>query len=263
MNITSTTKFVAPFLFLSSFSLVSGCATTAPTRSGFIDVNQPLERTSGNIRAQVDVRKDEVRIAKIRDLRIESSIVASGVVLPTTISKENIDLVLFEVDRQMCFKLSRHFDIATPNTITSSATVRAAVTGVQETNSTASVVSATISRFIPGPGSVRLPIGRGGLSMEASADLYNSGGEAAAMAWSRGAGVAFDKGSLSEVGDAHRYAADFAETFVELLAGPDAQKRDVPQPDPCARFGDRLDIGRSALGIGLGLHIPKARPTLP
>lgn len=244
-------------------SISAGCATQSPTRTGFISTDQPLERASGNVRAQVDVRTDPTRLATIERVRIEPSIVGAGVSLPSTISPQNVELVLSEINKQMCFSLSRHFDIASAMDAAPSTMVRAAITGIQETSSGASVVSATLSRLIPGPGSVRLPIGRGGLSMEASADLPDTGGEAAAMAWSRGAGIAFDKGSLSQVGDAHRYAADFAETFAELLAGPDAKKRDIPTPDPCLSFGPRVDYGNSALGIGLGLHMPKAAPQSP
>ncbi len=222
-----------------------------------------MVRTQNTVRAQVDVRSDAARLAQVRSLRIEPAKVADGVTLPSTISPDSIALILGEIERQMCFELSRYFDIepttaasaATPQVATT--TVRAAVTGLQETNPTASVASAIISRLIPGPGSIRLPIGRGGLSMEASADLPNGGGEAAAMAWSRGAGIAFDKGSLSEVGDAHRFATNFAKNFTALLAGPDAKKRDLPKIDPCAQYGPRSDLGRSALSFGLGLHMPK------
>jgi Protein of unknown function (DUF3313) len=260
--------FSASSVVITLLSLTAGCATQSPTRAGFISTDQPLERASGNVRAQVDVRKDDTRRAAIGAIRIEPAVVANGIILLPAITAENVALVLGEVNKQMCFSFSRHFEIATAppsdlTTLPSATVVRAAITGIQETSSSASVVSATISRLIPGPGSVRLPIGRGGLSMEASADLPNLGGEAAAMAWSRGAGVAFDKGSLSQVGDAHRYAADFAETFAELLAGPDAKKRDIPQPDPCASYGPRIDYGRSALGIGLGLHMPAALPPKP
>ena len=243
--------------------LSAGCATQAPTRSGFIDKDQPMVRTQNTVRVQVDVRSDAARLAQVRSLRIEPAKVADGVTLPSTISPDSIALILGEIERQMCFELSRYFDIepttaasaATPQVATT--TVRAAVTGLQETNPTASVASAIISRLIPGPGNIRLPIGRGGLSMEASADLPNGGGEAAAMAWSRGAGIAFDKGSLSEVGDAHRFATNFAKNFTALLAGPDAKKRDLPKIDPCAQYGPRSDLGRSALSFGLGLHMPK------
>jgi len=243
------------------FGLTAGCVTKAPTRSGFIDAAQPMVRSKGVMRAQVDVRSDPARLTQIRSVRIEPAKVADGVILPSGISSADIALVLGEIDRQMCFKLSRYFDVepssppSAAKPLIAASTVRVALTGLQQTNPVASVASAIVSRVVPGPGSIRLPLGLGGLNVEAAVDLPNGGGEAAAMAWSRGASVAFDKGSLSAVGDAHRFASDFAESFTALLVGPDADKRDVPKSDPCSQYGSRLNLGNRALGIGLGLHL--------
>ena len=67
--------------------LSAGCATQAPTRSGFIDKDQPMVRTQNTVRAQVDVRSDAARLAQVRSLRIEPAKVADGVTLPSSISK--------------------------------------------------------------------------------------------------------------------------------------------------------------------------------
>jgi hypothetical protein len=81
------------------------------------------------------------------------------------------------------------------------------------------------------------------------------------MAWSRGAGVVMDNGSLSQVGDAHRFTSNFAEDFAEFLVEPGTAKRDIPASDPCQKYGERLDLGRMAAGRVIGLHVP--RPSNP
>ena len=110
---------------------------------------------------------------------------------------------------------------------------------------------------------MRLPVGQGGLSVEARA-VAETGRELGGMSWSRGAGVAMDRGSLSAVGDAHRFASAFAEDFAELIGLDRRVTRASGAPDPCARFGPRIDLARRAAGIGLGLHRPgEAVPASP
>jgi hypothetical protein len=81
------------------------------------------------------------------------------------------------------------------------------------------------------------------------------------MAWSRGAGVVMDEGSLSEVGDAHRFTSNFADDFADFLVESGTPKRPLPAQDPCQKFGARLDLGRLAAGRVIGLHVP--RPSNP
>jgi hypothetical protein len=133
------------------------------------------------------------------------------------------------------------------------ARVQAAITRLQETNVAASVAASAVSFLLPA-GSVRLPVGRGGLSVEARLDSVD-GTRGASMAWSRGAGVLMDVGSLSQVGDAHCFTKDFANAFSTFLVADGTSKRDIANPDPCAQFGRRLDIARMAAGGVTGLYI--------
>jgi hypothetical protein len=176
--------------------------------------------------------------------------------IPDTITPESRVLVLGELDRQLCFQLSRRFEIVSPDDPTA-ARVQAVITRLQETNATASAASAAVSWFLPG-GSVRLPVGRGGVSIEARLDLAD-GRQAAAMAWSRGAGVVMDAGSLSEVGDAHRFTASFAKDFSDFLVETETPQRALSEQDPCQKHGPRLDLGRLAAGRVIGLHVPRPK----
>ncbi len=230
------------------------CATKPPTQTGFLTNQAGMEKVSGTVRAQIERQRDLEALRGVQKLTLLPAKLQENADIPDTITPESRKLVLDELDRQLCFELSRRFELV-PAEDPSAARVQAVVTRLQETNATASAASAAVSRLLPG-GSVRLPLGRGGLSIEARLDTAD-GRQAAAMAWSRGAGVVMDQGSLSEVGDAHRFTSNFADDFADFLVEPGTAKRPVPEPDPCAKFGGRLDLGRLAAGRVIGLHVPR------
>lgn len=217
-----------------------------------------MQSVSGTVRAQIERQRDLEALRAVQKLALLPAKLQEGGDIPDTITPESRTLMLGELDRQLCFKLSRRFELVGPED-PAAARVQAVITRLQETNATASAASAAVSRFLPG-GSVRLPVGRGGISIEARLDLAD-GRQAAAMAWSRGAGVVMDSGSLSQVGGAHRFTANFADDFAEFLVEPETPKRALPADDPCAKHGARLDLGRLAAGRVIGMHVP--RPSNP
>jgi len=238
--------------------LLAACATKPPTQTGFLSNQAGMETVSGTVRAQIERQRDLGALQMVQKLALLPAKLQEGGDIPDTITPESRSLVLGELDRQLCFKLSRRFELVGPED-PATARVQAVITRLQETNATASAASAAVSKLLPG-GSVRLPVGRGGLSIEARLDT-SDGRQAAAMAWSRGAGVVMDNGSLSQVGDAHRFTSNFAEDFTEFLVEPGTAKRDIPAQDPCQKYGERLDLGRMAAGRVIGLHVP--RPSNP
>jgi hypothetical protein len=241
-----------PALLLCLFALPA-CATKPPTQTGFLSNQAGMETVSGTVRAQIERQRDLNALRTVQKLALFPAKLQQGGDIPDTIAPESRTLVLGELDRQLCFQLSRRFELVGPED-PEAARVQAVITRLQETNGTASAASAAVSWFLPG-GSIRLPVGRGGLSIEARLDLAD-GRQAAAMAWSRGAGVVMDEGSLSEVGDAHRYTANFADDFSDFLVEPGTPKRALPAQDPCQKHGPRLDLGRLAAGQLIGLHMP-------
>ena len=203
---------------------LAGCATVTPTNSGFLTSYEGLTPRTGDTRAEALEKRDEAALAGVRRVLIEPTRIAERAALPDSVDGAEALLVAREIDRQLCFALSERFEIvaeADPEAVR----VRAAVTGIQATSGAASVAS----------------------------EEDSSSPQAATLSWSRGAGVAFDRGSLSDVGDAHRYADAFAEAAVRLLA-PGEATRERTGEDPCARFGPRLDVGRQAARFALGLH---------
>ncbi len=252
-------------------TLLGACATKPPTQTGFLSdagsAQPDLENPADGVRAQVRKNRDMAvlgQVAQTGKVAILPSTIHPDSQIPGSITPASRMLVIQELDKQLCFHLSRRFEIVTPET-PGAARVQAVVTRLQETNAAASVASSAVSFLLPG-GSVRLPVGRGGLSVEARLDAVD-GARGASMAWSRGAGVLMDDGSLSQVGDAHRFTKDFANAFSTFLVADGTPKRDIAKPDPCAQFGARLDIARLAAGGVTGLHIvgqPKeATPSKP
>jgi Protein of unknown function (DUF3313) len=247
---------------LAAFATLAACATRPPTQSGFLTTYDGMEAAPDTVRAQINQRRDSAAASAITRVRIAAPVLAPGTSLDPAIGQDEFALVTLELSRQLCFELSRRYAIGAEGD-SESTVVEVAISDLARTSPSASVASAVASRVIPGPGSVRLPVGRGGLIVEARA-TNPQGQEAAAMVWSRGAGVAFDRGSLSEVGDAHRYAGVFAEDFAQWLASDTRPHTAVPEPDPCAQYGARLDLARAAASIGTGLHmVGPASPSAP
>jgi hypothetical protein len=241
-------------LMVASASLLLGaCATRPTTQSGFLSTYDGMNTTEGTVRAKIEQRRNDVLATDVTMVRIAPTTLAPNAEVAEGIDDKELGLVRTELEAQLCFALSRRFLIVADPTASGATDIAVAISALDRTSPTASAASAVFSRVIPGPGSIRLPFGRGGMVVEAQATMAQ--GEVAAMVWSRGAGVAFDRGSLSEVGDAHRYAAQFADDFTQFLAGAQRPQQAVPEPDPCAAYGTRLDLARRAAGIGLGLHI--------
>lgn len=252
----------SPAAIFAILTAVAGCATKPPTQSGFLNDYSTLQPVSGNVREQVIQRRNEAVAAPINRVAIVRPVLAPGLFLDPSINEAEIGAVQYELERQLCFELSRRFAIGAAGDA-ETGVIEIAISGLERTSPSASVASAVASRLIPGPGSVRLPVGRGGLIVEGRARAAN-GDEAAAMVWSRGAGLAFDRGSLSEIGDAHRYAGAFAGDFTAWLAGDGRPAGAVSDPDPCAAYGPRIDLVRAATSIGTGLHqIGEAPPAQP
>jgi hypothetical protein len=265
------TASLATFSAALSLISLSACATKPPTQTGFLSdagsAQPDLDRNADGIRAQVRKSRDMAvlgQVAQSGKVAILPSTIHPDSQIPASITPASRLLVTQELDKQLCFHLSRRFEIVAPES-PGAARVQAVVTRLQETNAAASVASSAVSFLLPG-GSVRLPVGRGGLSVEARLDSVD-GARGASMAWSRGAGVVMDDGSLSQVGDAHRFTKDFANAFSTFLVADGTPKRDIAKPDPCAQFGPRLDVARLAAGGVSGLHIvgkqKEATPSKP
>jgi hypothetical protein len=247
----------ASVLVLSS--LVIACQTT--TRSSpDPDVRAPslamaAEARADNASDPKRLREDAVK-APAR-IYIEPSVLRLDAT--TSVSPSDQARVRWEIDRQLCFKMSRKFDIAlAPEP--GAGRLRTMILGIEPTSPAGSAATAAASVFIPLP--VRYRGGKisGGLTVDS--ELLAADGQAvAAMAWTRSVkGFSLLEPSLSPVGDALQLAGRFAKAAAESLTPQPGPKRPVGQLDPCARFGPRQTPGRAVggalLSLGAGLYAP-------
>lgn len=239
-----------PWAILVLACLSSACVTKPTTESGFLSdysrLSAPTQEGAANVRAFADAEKlagvTRVVIAPSALKLPEDAGFADGALAP----------LLSEMDRQLCRELAERFEIAKDDP--AALHVRAAITGVTRTGAASSVISAAASRAIPGPGSIRLPVGLGGLAAEMEARVGAAGPLAAELSWSRRAQLVLDQGSVSAIGDAHQMIEPFADKVGALLTPPDLQSpRAIGDQCPGITAGD---VGRGIAGRALGLYVP-------
>lgn len=175
----------------------------------------------------------------------------SVAIIPTTFSfaaasrinnPRDRSLVTNALDRAVCVALSDRYQIV-PLDQKADLTVRAVVADVVPTNKTAAGVATAVSlgsSFALPVSLPRIPIGLGGLAVEAEAiDL--TGTARAAILWSKGANSFTSKPRVSEVGDAYSLANNFGKYFARVLStGKEPKGLDLSLPS-----GQSM---RSALG---------------
>jgi Protein of unknown function (DUF3313) len=214
----------APIIGLLLLPLVSGCTAVVPLeQAGSLSSYQRLEASNGFLtRAQVSVSKDEVLAAKTVRI-VPTAFSAAGA--EGKLSEEQRKLIAIVVDRSLCIGLSDRFQIvsaAQPADLT----VHAFITRIVPTDETAAGVSkvtsiatsvATAAAAVPVPvPHLRIPIGLGGLALEAEA-VDPVGHQKAAMVWARGADSITSRPKVSPVGDAYDLASSFGNDFSRLL----------------------------------------------
>ena len=246
------TRFPLVLAALTPLALAA-CATST-TQTGFLssyDGLQPVQDAGG---AVVQRRVDPGAVPALTGVRVEPTIVKPAV-LGGRITAANAAVVAAEIDRQLCLELAERLPV-TQDAGPGVAVVRAAVTDIEPTGAVASVLSAAASQAIVGPGSVRVPVGLGGLSAELEALDPVSGAQIAALAWSRRARVLMDNGSLSAIGDAWALAEPFADAAGRLVDAPGRPPRDsAARTADCARFPGP-SITAIATEIAFGLRAP-------
>lgn len=195
---------------------VAGCASVALTQSGALSSYNRLGPVEGSV-------------SKSRTFVDAPALMAASTVtiIPTKVSPQAIakikntgedKLVSNALDRALCIGLSDKYRVVRPGE-PADITVRATITDIVPTGKVAAGVSkvATLGTSAVLPvGVPRLPIGLGGLAVEAEA-LDAAGVQHAAIVWSRGANSITNSARISEVGDAYGLAGTFANDFSRIL----------------------------------------------
>lgn len=251
------TPIAVRIVALASLSALAACQSMPADRSGYLSSYEGLGDGRSGERGPSRRRDDEASNAITR-VYIEPSVLRVNARTP--VRPENQAMVRQEIDRQMCFKLSKRFDVV-PTPEPDAGRVRAAIVHIAPTHPAGSAATAAASFFIPVPFvKVRGPGISGALAVEAEL-VGPDGRQAAAIAWAKSTeGLSKMDPSLSPVGDALQLAEPFAKAASDAFATKARKKRPIAKPDPCARFGPRRSasrmVGGAIIGFGTGLYAP-------
>ncbi|TRL37886.1 DUF3313 domain-containing protein [Rhizobium straminoryzae] len=213
---------VASFLSIGMALAASGCSSV------------PL-REAGSLSSYSRLGPEEGRVAKSRSFADRSALLSATTVSiqparlgPAAAARvhdaEQERLVSNALDRALCIGLSDRFRVVGPGE-RADLTVRSTITDIVPTGTWAAGVSkvATLGTSAVLPvGVPRLPIGLGGLAVEAEA-VDAGGAQRAAILWSRGANSITNSPRVSEIGDAYGLANTFAGTFAQILVKGETQ----------------------------------------
>lgn len=217
-------------LALPLMLLIAGCASVPLKQAGTLSSYDRLGQQKGNL-SKARVYVDGNGLAPLRTARIVPTAFAFAAV-PRVADTADRTLVTNAIDRALCVALSDRYQMV-PTGQQADLTVRAVVTDIVPTNQAMAGVSTVVSLgtgFVLPVGIPRLPIGLGGLAVEAEA-LDGAGVQRAAMVWARGANSIQDNPRVSEVGDAYGLAASFGSEFARLLVlGKEPPALDVSLP---------------------------------
>lgn len=198
--------------------MFAGCATAPLERAGSLSSYEHLKSNNGVI-TKSQVYSDRETLLKARTVRLVP-ITFSERASAVGLTPAEQDLVANATSRSLCNTLSRKFKIV-PEGEAADLTVKGTITYVAVTDSGASAASQAASVagsiLIPIPVPVpRLPIGMGGLAVEAEAHDAN-GRQVAALVWARGADAFSSKARVAKSGDAYDLTSNFSDDFSQLL----------------------------------------------
>lgn len=220
---------------------LGGCANAPLERAGSLSSYDRMSDANGLVtRSQIRVNKKDVLAAKT--VRIASTVFPARADVP--LNEKERRLVANAISRELCLRLSERFRIVAADD-DADLTVQATVTHATPTSPTASGASKALAIAktvalpavpVPVP---RLPIGLGGLSVEAEARDF-AGFQKAAMVWARNANSISNSPRVANEGDAYDLAADFGDDFAKLVTTGESPFGGVPALPPIENIPVRL-----------------------
>lgn len=243
---------------------LAACQTTPVQHTGFLSSYEGVTEQR-SLRAAIHHRRDDAASDAVNQVYIEPAILLDNAA--GDLDQGERSVVLREIDRQTCFRISRRFTVAQapgPDT----AIIRTAVVQINPTGRVGSAISAVGGAFVPIPLlDFRAPTTTGGLAIE-SEMIAPNGEQIASLTWARNANVVGrDSPSLSRVGDALSMAGPAGKAISTAYASKTRDRRDVEDPDPCGQFGARRNAPRwvadKVFGALTGLYAPEISGTPP
>ncbi|MFS8048958.1 DUF3313 domain-containing protein [Rhizobium sp. BR 314] len=197
-------------------AVTSGCSSVPLKEGGMLSSYGNLGAPKGKFsKSRVFLDKDKLKDVKKVAIWPTTLTLAAGSRIPNP--KDRL-LVSNSIDRAICFAMSEKYQIV-PIGGSPDLTVKAVITDIVPTQPTVAGAATAISigSSIALPVQIpRLPLGLGGLAVEAEA-LDGAGVQRAAILWSRGANSITNKARISKVGDAYDLAAAFGSEFSRMI----------------------------------------------
>lgn len=209
---------------------IAGCASVPLKEAGTLTSYGNLGVPKGNL-SKARTYVDRQGLAAMKTVSIVPTIFAFAASSRVK-SEEDRALVANALDRAVCVALSDKYQVVSRGQ-PADLVVRTVVTDIVPTDKAsaglATVVTLGSSAVLP-VSVPRLPLGLGGLAVEAEA-VDNSGIQRAAMVWARGANSIQDTPLVSEVGDAYGLASKFGDDFSQMLiTGEEPKAIDISLP---------------------------------
>jgi Protein of unknown function (DUF3313) len=228
---------------------MSAC-TTIPTQGGFLSKSDALEPARGIRGKRLQTPPPATPIVDGAKLFIEPAVYTSTASISEAITEPERALILNALMRSMCSDTSARFEVVDDATTTDAYRLKIGVSRVAATGRMGATIG-TVSGFLLPVGSLRPPIGLGGLTVEFEL-MEPMGQQASAMVWSRSADVVSDS-SVSRIGDAYGFTAAASQDFSGLITSSSATSRAIGNirlpfvnrsDAACAKYG--AEAGRLA-----------------
>lgn len=240
---------------------LAGCASAPLAPDGDLAQEKGLVQKNG-LRAKMLVKVDKKAVEGAKTVRIEPVTIAANA-SKKPINDKDRRLLENAIGRRICDGLAQEYQVV-PATSPADLSVTAEITYIGTTEGAAAgaskAVSIATSALTPVPFVPRLPIGLGGLAVQAEA-RDPAGKRVAVLVWSRGADMFTNGGRMSDVGDAYALADDFGNDFSKMVtSGTDPVTAGVKLPtlighksSPiCDQYGQRNFVA-NFVGDRLGL----------
>lgn len=205
-----------PCLSVSLALATAGCASVPPKPAGTLSTYEKLGEEKGKL-SKSRTYVDGLALVGAKTARIVPTSFSASARQAVKTPADQV-LVTNVLDRELCIALSDKYEMVPP-TQAADLTVRAVVTDIVLTDKAMAGVSTVVtlgSGFALPVGIPRLPVGLGGLSVEAEA-VDRKGVQRAAMVWGRGANSIQNTPLVSEVADAYGLATKFGSEFSQIL----------------------------------------------
>jgi hypothetical protein len=224
---------------MSLLSIAGGCASVPLEQANSLASYEGLTSNNGRL-TKAKYRVASGDLGSTKTIYIEPTTVSATAAQSIKKSSDQA-LVANVISRALCVGVSDRFevvdrkenaDLVVHATITHIVPTNAAVAGL----STATSLGANFVVPVPVP---RLPMGLGGLSVEAEATTRD-GKQAGAMVWAKGANFVTTSARVSQIGDAYSLASSFGSDFSKMLVTGKTPFKGLPKIPSAQRIKSSL-----------------------